>query len=445
MFKKSLKYIISFILIFSIFSSNIASAFQISGFELNARAAMLISLDTEQILHEKNADAKMYPASLTKILAAVLVLEKTEDLDSTTVTVSKEALRAISGTGASVIGLKEGETLTVRQALYCLLVSSGGDVAYVIAEYVGGTTENFMAMMNEKAKELGMENSSFGNPVGLHDSETYTTARDIMKLTKYALTFPAFKEITSVSRYTLAATNMSDERILSTTNFLIDPSTNYFYQYASGVKTGFTDEAGRCVVSTASYNGYNYLCVIMGCDSTGGQRNEFIDSRSLYRWAFNNFEYKELLDITKPVTEIPVELSLDTDYVSLYPEKNITQILPTKADSSTVTIKPTLKGESVDAPVNIGDVLGTAEIFYAGESIGKVNLVAKENISSNIFLKAGRTIKNIFTSSAFKIIFVIIIAAVLVYVGMCVYLTARSRKKRRKVKYIPYENNRHSQ
>ncbi len=442
MFKRLYKYIITFILIFAIFSSNIVSAFQISGFELNARAAMLISLDTDQIMHEKNADKKMYPASLTKILAAVLVLEQVEDIDKTTITVSDSALTAIMGTGASVIGLKEGEVLTVRQALYCLLVSSGGDVSYVIAEYIGGTTENFMKMMNERAKELGMKNSSFGNPVGLHDDETYTTARDISILVKYALKFEAFKEITSTVRYYMAATNKSPQRVLSTTNFLIDPSTNYYYMYASGVKTGFTDEAGRCVVSTASYNGYNYLCIIMGCDSTGGRRNEFVDSRNLYRWVFNEFEYKALLDISQPVTEIPVELSMETDYLKLYPDNNITQILPQNADSSTITIKPRLKSTSVDAPIKTGDVLGTADVIYASEIIGTVKLVAKEDIKANVFLQAGRVIKNIFSSKVFKIILGIIAGAILLYILACIYLTYKSRKKRRRVKYVPY--NKHS-
>ncbi|MBQ7106979.1 MAG: D-alanyl-D-alanine carboxypeptidase [Clostridia bacterium] len=438
MSKRVYKYIITFILIFAIFSSNIVSAFQISGFQLNAKAAMLISLDTDQILHEKNADKKMYPASLTKMLAAVLVLEQVDDIDKTTITVSKSALTAIMGTGASVIGLKEGEVLTVRQALYCLLVSSGGDVAYVIAEYIGGNTENFMDMMNKRAKELGMEHSSFGNPVGLHDDKTYTTARDISILAKHALKFDVFKEITSTTRYYMPKTNKSPQRILSTTNFLIDPSTNYYYAYASGVKTGFTDEAGRCVVSTASYNGYNYLCIIMGCDGTGGQRNEFVDSRNLYRWAFNDFEYKELLDISKPVTEIPLELSMETDYLKLYPSNNITQILPKTADSSTITIKPHLKHESVDAPIKKGDVLGTADVIYAGEIIGTVKLVSNEDIKANVFLQSGRVIKNIFTSSIFKIILIVIVGAIVIYVLICVYLTYKSRKKRRKVKYIPY-------
>lgn len=293
--KKFFKFIISFILIFAIFCCVIsASAFQISGFELNAKGAMLISLDTDEVLYAKNADSKMYPASITKLLVAAVMLDNTQNLDTEIITYTNEANNAILGTGASVIGLKIGEELTARQALHCLLISSGGDVAYAIAHHYGGTTEHFMAMMNNKAAEIGMVNSSFGNPVGLHDDATYSTPRDVSILAKYVLKYDIILEITSLARYQLPATNMSGVRYLSTTNFLIDPATNYFYKYAKGLKTGFTDEAGRCVVSTASLDGYNYLCIIMNCNSKGGVRNEFIDSRNLYRWAFNNFEYKSV-------------------------------------------------------------------------------------------------------------------------------------------------------
>ena len=436
--KRLFKYIITFILIFSTFACNSASAFQISGFELNAKAAMLISLDTGEVLYAKNENEKMYPASLTKMLAAVIVLENTGDLDNTKITTTKSALRAISGTGASVIGLKEGEELTVRQALYCLLVSSGGDIAYVIAEHYGGTTEGFMDMMNKKAQEIGMTSSHFGNPVGLHDEQTYTTASDIALLAQYALKYDAFAEITSTVRYNMAATNMSPARTLSTTNFLIDRSTNYYYKYAAGVKTGFTDEAGRCVVSTASYEGYNYLCIIMNCDSTGGQRNEFVDSRNLYRWAFNNFEYKTLIDTTLPVAEIPVELSMSSDFIQLYPEKSITSILPIQADSSTISIEPTLIAEKVDAPVESGTVLGTADVIYAGEVIGRVNLVSRETVKANVILQTGRILKNVFTSPPFKIILILIGIGVLIFIGACIKLNMKSTKHR-KVKYMPYD------
>ena len=436
--KRFLNFIITFILIFSIFSSLFSvSAFQISGFELNAQGAMLVSLDTGEVLYSKNAEQKMYPASITKLLVAAIVLDNTNDLDSEKIIMTKAALREISGTGASVIGLLEGEELTVRQALHCLLISSGGDIAYAIAEHFGGNTEGFMDLMNKKCAEIGMTNSSFGNPVGLHDDNTYTTPSDVVKLSRYALKYKEIIEITSLPRYTLPATNMSKQRILSTTNFLIDPATNYYYKYAKGLKTGFTDEAGRCVVSTASYNGYNYLCVIMGCNSKGGNRNEFLDSRNLYRWAFNNFEFKSVLDIQKPVAEIPVQLSLDTDFIQLYPENSITSILPIKADESTINIDATILYEKVDAPVTPGTVLGTADVLYAGEVIGTVNLISHDTVKANLFLQIGRVAKNIFGSTAFKIIGVLIIIGILVFIGICIHLNL-SNKKRRKVKYIPY-------
>lgn len=437
--KKFFKFIISFILIFAIFCCSIsATAFQISGFELNAEGAMLLSLDTDEVIFSKNADNKMYPASITKLLVAAVVLDNCQNLDGEIITMTKEANNEILGTGASVIGLKIGEELTVRQALYCLLISSGGDVAYAIAHHFGGNTEGFMTMMNQKAKEIGMQYSSFGNPVGLHDDSTYTTPRDVSMLAKYVLKYDVILEITSLARYQLPATNMSNIRYLSTTNFLIDPNTNYFYKYAKGLKTGFTDEAGRCVVSTASYNGYNYLCVIMKCDSKGGVRNEFLDSRNLYRWAFNNFEFKSVLDITKPVAEIPVDLSLESDYISLYPEKSITSILPTKADESTITINTQLISARVKAPVKAGTILGTADVLYAGEVIGKVNLICRDDIKPNLFLQIGATVKNVVTSTAFKIIIGILVCGILVFIGICIYLN-RNNKKRRKVRYIPYD------
>lgn len=437
MFKTLAKYILTFITIISIVSCSV-SAYQINEFSLNANTAILLSLDTGEVLYSQNADQKVYPASLTKILAAVILIENTPDLDSEIITTTKSALRAISGTGSSVIGLKEGEQLTARQALACLMVSSGGDVAYAIAEHYGGSTQGFLDLMNAKAAEIGMANSHFSNPVGLHDELTYTTGNDIAVLTKYALQYEVLKEITSVSRYVVPATNMAPSRTLSTTNFLIDPTTNYYYAYAKGFKTGFTDQAGRCVVSTASYGGYNYLCVIMGCKNSDGRRNEFLDSRNLYRWAFNNFEYKSLLDTTKPVTEIKVNLAISTDHIPLYAEKDLTKIFPKAADSSTITVRPNLIAESVDAPIKEGDVLGTADIIYSEQVIGTVNLVAHNNIKPNIILQIARVFKNFFGSVIFKIILFILLLAAAIYIGIIIKLNT-GRSHRRKVKYIPYD------
>ncbi len=435
--KKVLSIIITFLLIFSISTCIPVSAFQISGFELNAKGALLVNTDTDEIIYSKNADQKMYPASLTKMLVAVVVLENTADLDAEIITMTVSVRNQIWGTGASTTGLVVGEEITARQALHALLISSGGDVAYAIAEHYGGTTEGFMQKMNETAQKIGMAHSHFGNPVGLHDEQTYTTPSDIYLLAKYATRFEVFNDITSKARYTLPATNKSKERILSTTNFLIDPATNYYYKYASGIKTGFTDEAGRCVVSKAGLDGYNYICIIMNCDSKGGRRNEFLDSANLYRWAFKNFEYKSVLDINNPVGEIPVELSTATDHLQLYPENSLTKILPKDADQSTINLKINLNQSSVEAPVKVGTVFGTADIIYAGEVIGTVNLVNREAAEANFFLRVGKVIKTAVTSTVFKVIIGIIAAVIIIYIIICIMLNVKSHK-RRKVKYKPY-------
>lgn len=437
MVKKLTKYILTLLLIISILSCS-AFAYQINGFTLDAHTALLISLDTGEILYTQNAEDKVYPASLTKMLTAVVMLENTRDLDTEVLTYTREANNEILGTGSVVVGLKIGEEIKARDALYGLLVTSGGDVAYAIAHHYGGNTEGFVKMMNEKAAEIGMKNSHFGNPVGLHDDETYTTGTDISILARYALQYDVFKEVTSTVKYTLPASNKSGVRHFTTTNYLINPNTDCFYKYASGIKTGFTDEAGRCVVSTASYNGYNYLCVIMGCKNKNGRRNEFLDSANLYRWAFNNFEYKSILDTTKPVTEIKVNLSLDTDHIPLYAEKNLTQLFPKTADSSTITIKPTLLYEEIDAPVTAGTVLGTAEVIYSEQVIGTVNLVAGESVSPSAILVIAKTIKNIFSSLAFKIVLGVVILGVLIYIGMIIKLNY-GKKSHRKVKYMPMD------
>ena len=176
----------------------------------------------------------------------------------------------------------------------------------------------------------------------------------------------------------------------------------------------------------------------MGCKNADGRRNEFLDSRNLYRWAFNNFEYKSLLDTTKPVTEIKVNLSISTDHIPLYAEKDLTKIFPKAADSSTITVRPNLIAESVDAPVKEGDILGTADIIYSEQVIGTVNLVAHNNIKPNIILQIARAFKNFFSSVIFKIILIILLLAAAIYVGIIIKLNL-GRSHRRKVKYIPYD------
>ncbi len=445
--KKSILAIFLMFLITVTLFSVPASAYQISGFEITAEGAMLVSLDeTGDVLYSKNADKKLYPASLTKIMTALLVIENSSDLDGEIITVNESSVRALDGTGAAVAGLKDGEQLTARQAIYMLLVSSYNDCAMAVAEHYGGTVSGFVGMMNKRAKELGMTGTHFANPHGLHDSEHYTTVNDMYRLVKHALSFEDFKEAVCTTRYKMPATNKNPARTLVTTIYLQDRhnsvSPNYFYKYAGGVKTGFTDEAGRCLITTASKGGYNYLCILMNCpayDSAGNLiRVEFGEAQALFEWAFNNFEFKTVVDSGTPVAEAKVELCWEHDYVPLLIEGGLSAILPKDADSSTVQIRTKPTSESFDAPIKKGDIMGTADIYYAEEKLGEVNLIAGDSRSANFVLRVARFFKTALTSTAFKIALVVVVLAIVVFIVAVILMNRNRKKRRRSRKYKGY-------
>ena len=414
-----------------------ASAYEPSGVEITANAAMLVSLDTDEVLYEKNADKKVYPASITKIMTTLIILESEKYDPEAKIAMTEEALDLISGTGSSVSLLKAGEEITQLDLVYMVLMSSYGDFSLLAAIHYGGSVENFVNMMNNRAAELGLTGTHYENPIGLHHEQNYTTARDTYILTQFALQNETFKEVCESTRHTVQ-TSMSGQRVLSTTNFLQDNTTNYYYTYAKGVKTGYTDEAGRCLVSTASYNGYNYMCLVFGCPPN--EKKHFTESKELYRWAFNNFEFKKVADTSNPVAEISVDLSLDTAFVSLYVDEGFVSILPKDADDSTISIVPHPTKETVDAPIKKGQVLGTADIIYAEQVIGTVNLISNENIEKSTMLTVIRAVKNFFTSSYMKVLYVLIALVILIFIIAVIKMNSKKTKKR-KIKYVPYDEN----
>ena len=412
------------------------NAYEPTGIEISANAAMLVSMDTDEVLYEKNADTRVYPASITKIMTTLLILESDKYNPNAKIAMTEEALDLISGTGSSVSLFNAGVEFTQLDLVYMVLMSSYGDCALLAADYYGGSVENFVAMMNTRANELGLTGTHYENPIGLHHEQNYTTARDTYTLTKFALQNETFKEVCESTRHTVNSS--AGTRVLSTTNFLQDNTTNYYYQYAKGVKTGFTDEAGRCLVSTASYNGYNYMCIVFGCPPNA--KNHFTESKELYRWAFNNFEFKTVADVTTPVAEIAVEKSFDTDFVSLYVEKSFTSVLPKDANDSTISIVPKPTADTVSAPIKKGQVLGTADIIYAEKVIGTVNLVANENIEQSFILNTLDIVGNFLTSSYMIVVYVLVGVIILIFVIAIIKMNSKKSKKR-KIKYKPYNEN----
>ncbi len=409
----------------------VASAYTPSNFEVESEAAYVASLDTGAVLYEKNSTQKVYPAALTNIMTAVLLCENVTDLEDTVVTVPEEAFTLLLGTGAAITGLKPDEQVTANDLLHAIILNAAPDSAITIAYHVSGGIPQFLELMNKKAKALGMKNTHFNNVSGLDDPNHYTTAKDMYILSSYAAKITAIKQAAKLKRYTIPQTNKSDQRILSTSNYLIDIATNYYYKYATGFKTGFTDNSGRCLVATASYEGYTYICVLMKAPNKVGNRAEFKDAANIFRWAFNDFEYRTVISAEDLIGEIGVELAWDVDHIPLYPEKDVAALLPKKADSSTITTEFDFDIEkSIDAPIKKGDKIGTGTIFYAGEKLGKVNIIAGESVKRNAYLGFARLLRNIFTSTLFRALLIIVALIVLGFVLFVIYINNKKRRRK---------------
>lgn len=407
-----------------------AAAYTPSDFEVQSTCAYVASMDTGAVLYAKNADQRAYPAALTNIMTAVVLCEQVADLPGTVITVPEEAYTMLLGTGAAITGLKPGEQLTANDLLHAIILSAAPDSAISIAYHISGGIPVFLEQMNQKAKALGMANTRFNNVTGLEDENHYTTAEDMYKLCAYAMNIAAIKEAAKLKRYTIAATNKSAARTISTANYLVDAATNYYYRYAAGLKTGYTDEAGRCLAAVASYEGYSYICILMKAPNRVGNRAEFTDAKNIFKWAFTDFEYKTVVSNEELIGEIGVELAWDVDHIPLYPESSVSALIPKTADNSTITIQYDFDiNKSIEAPVKKGQRIGKGRVFYAGQELGQVNIVAGETVEKNAYLGFVRTLRNIFRSSLFRALLLLVVLIILAFILFVIFI---NRKKRRR-------------
>ena len=281
--------------------------------DIHCEAVLMVNTDNEQVVFEKNADEKRYPASTTKIMTYIVAYEHIDDLDNTQIPIKQSVINMLKDTDSSLanVAAHVGKTMSAVDLLYSMMVPSGNDAALTLADYVGeGDVDKFVDMMNEKADELGCENTHFQNPDGLHNEDHYTTARDLYKITTYARTLPLFDEICNTTEYYCKGDNTP----LITTNYLIDSARGgqYYYQYARGIKTGTTDEAGRCLVTTGSADGNSYILVLLGAPYKMGVQEEyytFIDAAALFRWALVDLQMQTVKSKETPICEQPLKLA----------------------------------------------------------------------------------------------------------------------------------------
>ena len=405
------------------------------GFDVDAEAVYFINLDTGKVIYEKDANKKVYPASTTKIMTALLALENIPDLDTPQIELKLYIQNALSGTGASLAGILRGETFTPRELLYAALLPSGNEAAMMLGDYVGdGSLDYFAEMMNEKAAELGAVNTHFVNASGMHDDDHYTTAYDMYLITMAALENETFREIVSTNYYYAGEDQNGNPLHWNTTNFLISPGSTYYYPYATGVKTGTTDEAGRCLVSTAEKDGYHYLMVMMGAPqyvSNGEKLEENMDFKQtieLYDWAFRSVSNKTLIEKDVGVGEVPLKLARGgKDYLLIKSGEVFTDLLPNEIEASSITMELDLPAV-VNAPIKEGDQVGTIRLMLAGEEIGSVPAVAAEDVDASLIATLIDQFKRLFRSFLAKFIVVFVILSIIAYITITVL---RGRNKNR--------------
>ena len=261
------------------------------GPDIKSTSAILVEAQSGRVVYEKEADAKAYPASTTKIMTALLAVE---NLDPATVLTASETAIQIDRDGSNM-GILSGEELTVEQLLYGLLVHSANDAANVLAEAVAGEISAFVDQMNIRAAELGMTGTHFVNTHGYHDEEHYTTARDLLKLATCAMENELFRKVVATGTYEIPPTNKYKEpRILSNSNCMVNPLRDHRYAYigAAGIKTGHTSDAGACLVSYAERKGVAFYCVTLNAPVEYEGNYSFLDTIALFDHGFNNFSYK---------------------------------------------------------------------------------------------------------------------------------------------------------
>lgn len=395
-----------------------------------AAAAVLIDPDTGRVYYSLNADTQRAPASLTKVmtvLLAVEALERGEVYESDIVTVTASSLEGMIEDGSSA-GLIEGESLTFIDLIYCAMLGSANDACNVIAEHVSGSVSAFVEDMNARAAELGCVNTNFTNTHGLPDDNHYTTANDLALISREAVQHELFATVCNTASYTVPTTELSGERELSNTNALINSNSvygsSYYYEYAHGVKTGHTNAAGYCLISTAERDGIRLMAVVMGSTGDDTGIHSFTDSTTLYNWVYDNFSSQEIVSSSELVAEVAVEMGDGVDRVSLRPNTVVTAVVANDADLSAIEreiiIYSERDGETLTAPITAGTVLGEIHLLLDGQLLGSSSLVASTSVDLSRATYIKNQISETFSHTWVRVVIIVLVVLLILYILLVV-------------------------
>ncbi len=417
----------------------------VSEMSVNAGAALLVDMDTDYVMFGQDQDTQIYPASTTKILTALVVLQHIDagDFSLDTMVTCSDTFQESLTSSAAVVNLQAGEEISVKDLLYCMMLPSACDAANVLAELVSGTLDDFSDEMNRVAAECGCTSSNFINPSGLHNNDHYTTCTDLYWITKAAMEYEEFRKIVATASYTVPATNLSEARTLRNTNALLKgtETTTYNYDGCIGVKTGSTYLAGNCLVSAVEQDGQTLICIMMGCNwliNSDGTRDrlQFSESIRLFDWGFANFTTEEVVTAGEVVTSVPIASSDETESVQAVAEESLYAQMPIDITVDDLTFSYDYD-EDLEAPVSAGDVIGSVTVSLDGVEYGAVDLVAATDVAASAEKVRTQQTQTVVQKvvKVIKILLYIVLLLVFVFVLLVIrarILIALHRRRRRR-------------
>ena len=414
-------------LLFIIIALFLIAPTKLFAIELSSPNAILIDVDSGKILYDKNAYAKVYPASTTKVLTAIIALESCK-LDETA-TASYDAIMTVPYDG-STAAIQVGESFTIKQLVQAMMVCSANEAANILAEHIGGSVKSFASIMNTRAKELGAKSTNFVNANGLHDDNHYTTVYDMGIIARYGmLNLPALKEATSLRNFSLPDTSIyhKGNRNFTNTNKLILPNSSYYYEYATGMKTGYTSKALNCIIASAEKSGVELIAVVFGAV---GAENRTNDVKTLFEYGFQ--QLKGELFFSKGASAKELNIfggTSETSKTNAIVTENIIHSIPTNKSASDYPPEIVIKN-GLKAPISSGDVVGTITYHIEGNTF-QYDLVAASHVESIMSTVAAVAVET--TKVIGKVIFWAVLSVIVIFIGI-IFLRATIIAKKRRIR-----------
>lgn len=391
---------------------------------LTAPAAYVVNLDTNIVVYEKNSETPLSAASLTKLMTTLLLLENYQDqLDSISLTAPSYVYDLIweQSTNASSADIRRGETQSLRNLLYAMLLPSGNEAAYIVADYMGGgSIDNFVAMMNDEAKAVGCTGTTFVDPCGLNPNNI-TTARDAYLILRALTAYDVFSTVVGTPSYDMGTNDRyttPGTYIIQTTDKLITNSS-YHRDYTKGGKTGSLGE-WQNFAGWHSQDGESYISILLNVPYDAdpeGMRPALVETATIMDWVFDTYTIAPALDTTQPITEVRVAYSTQADTVMLYPADNMMTLLP-RDGGAALTEQVFNVPDQLPSPIKQGDIVGTVTLTIEGETIGTADLIAGSDVSRNQLLYTISRVSLFFSSTYFKVVVILtmlVIGAYLIF------------------------------